>query len=48
VALTCIFLVELPGIEPAIEIALSCTNTEVDDVRRRESTRDDLRLRERC
>jgi hypothetical protein len=38
VALTCVFPVELPGIEPATEIALTCGNTEFDDAKRREST----------
>ena len=47
-ALTCVFPVELPGIEPDAEITLNCGNTEVDDARRRESTRNVLRISERC
>ena len=37
---------ELPGIELAAEIALTCGNAELDDAKRRESTRNDLRIRE--
>jgi hypothetical protein len=35
---------ELPGIEPATEIALSCGNTEFDDAKQLETTRNDLRI----
>ena len=42
------FSVELPGIEPSAEIALTCGNAESDDAKRRESTRNDLRIRDRC
>jgi hypothetical protein len=41
-------LVELPGIEPAAEIVLTCGNVEIPYAKRRESTRNDLRIRERC
>jgi hypothetical protein len=44
----CEVLPELPGIEPATEIALSCENTESGDAKRRESTRNDLPIRKRC
>jgi hypothetical protein len=37
--------VELPGIEPAAEIQLTSRNAEVDGAK---STRNDLRIRERC
>jgi hypothetical protein len=40
--------VELPGIEPASGIALNCGNAKSDNAKRRESTRNDLRIRERC
>jgi hypothetical protein len=30
--------VELPGIEPASEIVLTCVNVEPDDAKRRETT----------
>ena len=46
--LTCIFLVELPGIELGTEIALTCGNVESDDAKARETTWNDLRIRERC
>jgi hypothetical protein len=36
--LTCSFLVELPGIEPAPEISLTCGNSGSNDAKRREST----------
>jgi hypothetical protein len=36
-ALAC-FSVELPGIEPATKIVLTCGNTEFEDAKRREST----------
>jgi len=42
------FLVELPGIEPAPKISLSCAKVRFGYVKRRESTRNDLRIRERC
>ena len=35
---------ELPGIEPATKISLSCRNAEIDDAKRREMTRNDLRI----
>ena len=35
---TCCYLVELPGIEPAPEIVLSCENTRFADAKRREMT----------
>jgi hypothetical protein len=41
-------LVELPGIEPAIEITLTCRNAKLQYAKRRESTQNDLRIRERC
>jgi hypothetical protein len=41
-------LVELPGIEPVVEIALTCVNTESKYAKRREITRNDLRIRKRC
>ena len=47
-ALTCFFSVELPGIEPSAEIALTCGNVESDDAKARETTWNDLRIRERC
>ncbi len=37
-ALTCIFPVELPGIEPATEMALTCGNAEFQYARQRETT----------
>ena len=46
--LTCILPVELPGIELAAEIQLTWRNAEVDDAKRRQSTRNDLRIRKRC
>jgi hypothetical protein len=39
VALTSIFIVELPGIEPALKSALNCRNAEFERAKRRESTR---------
>jgi hypothetical protein len=48
VALTSIFLVELPGIEPVAEIALTCRDAESDDAKVRETTRNDLQIRRRC
>jgi hypothetical protein len=41
-------IVELPGIEPGAEIALNCDNGGIDDAERRQTTRDDLRVRESC
>jgi hypothetical protein len=41
-------VVELPGIEPGAEIALTCRNVESNDAKVRETTRNDLRIRERC
>src|SRR5213075_2918831 len=38
-------LVELPGIEPAPEIALSCINAEFDYAKVRTNTPNDLRIR---
>jgi hypothetical protein len=38
VALTSIFLVELPGIEPGLKIGLNCVNSGIDDAKRRETT----------
>ena len=46
--LTCIFPVELPGIELGTEIALTWRNAVTYDAKRRESTRNDLRIRDRC
>ena len=37
-ALTCIFLVELPGIELGAEIPLTCRNADSDDAKRRQTT----------
>jgi hypothetical protein len=31
-------LVELPGIEPAAKIGVTCGNTELDDAKQRETT----------
>jgi hypothetical protein len=45
---TASLLVELPGIEPATEITLSCRNVRIDDAKVRETTRNDLRIRESC
>ena len=47
-ALTCVSSVELPGIEPSAEIALTWRNAVTYDAKRRESTRNDLRIRDRC
>jgi len=41
-------LVELPGIETGTEIELTCENTEFGHAKRRESTRNYLRIRQRC
>jgi hypothetical protein len=43
-----VYSVELPGIEPATETALNCGNADSDYAKTRESTRDDLRIPERC
>jgi hypothetical protein len=40
--------VELPGIEPATKIGFTCANAEFDYAKARESTRNGLRIRERC
>jgi hypothetical protein len=40
--------VELPGIESGAQSTLNCGNAENHDTKRRESTRDDLRIRESC
>jgi hypothetical protein len=48
VSLTSIFSVELPGIEPSSEISLNWGNSGIDDAKRRQTTRDDLRIRQRC
>ena len=48
VALTCIFTVELPGIEPALEILLTCGKAGFRYVKRRDCTRNDLRIRDEC
>jgi hypothetical protein len=37
----------LPGIEPAPKMAMTCGNVELEYAKRRESTRNDLRIRER-
>ncbi len=46
--LAAVLSVELPGIEPSPKNLLTCGNLEFDDTKRRESTRNDLRIRERC
>ena len=48
VALTCIFPVELPGIETSAEITVTCGYAEFECAKRRGSTVTDLRIRERC
>jgi hypothetical protein len=40
--------VELPGIEPGPEIALSCEDTGFEYAKRREMTPNDLRIRRWC
>ena len=40
--------VELPGIEPAAKIDVSCGNAVTDDAKARETTRKYLRIREKC
>jgi hypothetical protein len=47
-ALTCIFSVELPGIETVAEILVTCGNADSDYAKIRETTRNYLRIRERC
>jgi hypothetical protein len=47
-AMTCTYLVELPGIEPAPKMVVSCGNVEFNDAKRRETTRNDLRIRAMC
>jgi hypothetical protein len=39
---------ELPGIEPAPKMGLTCGNVGFDYAKRRETTRNDLRIRGRC
>src|ERR1700757_1886033 len=39
---------ELPGIEPAPKITVSCANAEFDYAKQRETTRNDLQIRRRC
>ena len=46
--LTCIFLVELPGIEPGTYTGLTCEKPILTHAKRRQSTRKDLRIRQRC
>ena len=41
-------LVELPGIEPAPKMAVSCGNVEFDYAKRRQMTRNDVRIRAMC
>jgi hypothetical protein len=41
-------LVELPGIEPAPKIVVSCGNVEFDYAKPRQMTRNDLRIRAMC
>ena len=47
-ALTSRFPVELPGIEPVAKMALICGDTHFNDATVRETTRNDLRIREWC
>ena len=42
------FFVELPGIEPDTQIALTYANAEIGYAGLRETTPNDLRTRERC
>jgi hypothetical protein len=46
--LTWVFLVELPGIEPPAEVTMTCGNIGSGDAKVRETTRNDLRIRESC
>ncbi|MDT5168498.1 MAG: hypothetical protein QOD02_1825 [Mycobacterium sp.] len=48
VALTSLSSVELPGIEPGSKIRLTCGNDGIEYAKRRQTTRDDLRIRQRC
>jgi hypothetical protein len=48
IALTSRFPVELPGIEPVAKMALICGDTHFNDATVRETTRNDLRIREWC
>jgi hypothetical protein len=49
--MTCMFLaysvVELPGIEPVAEMPLTSGNAGFNDAKQRQTTRNDLRLRDR-
>jgi len=47
-ALTCIFPMELPGIETGMNFALTCRNTSGNDAKPHETTPHDLRIREWC
>ena len=47
-ALTSYLIVELPGIEPVTETNVTCGNAEYNYAKRRETTRNDLRIRGRC
>jgi len=47
-ALTSFFSVELPGIEPTPEMVVNCGNVEFNYAKRRQMTRNDLRIRRRC
>jgi hypothetical protein len=47
-ALTSILAVELPGIEPAPKMVVTCGNAEFDYPKVRETTRKYLRIRRRC
>jgi len=39
---------ELPGIEPSLELTLSWDDSGFEYAKRRENTRNDLRIRGRC
>lgn len=41
-------MVELPGIEPAPKMGLNCENVGFGNAKARETTWNDLRIRERC
>jgi hypothetical protein len=47
-ALTSIFFVELPGIEPGAETALTCEDDGIEYEKRRQKTRNDLRIQPSC
>jgi hypothetical protein len=47
-ALASYFFVELPGIEPGSKIRLTCGTDGIEYAKRRQTTRDDLRIRQRC